>query len=269
MPPARPLPRSRAAAERLPRPRFDFSRAAARIAPSWRSLLVGAAVFAAAAAVYLAARQTSMFAVRSLQVEGAPPRVTAQVTAALRPLLGSSLLRIGPADVQRHLGGLPTVASASIDRDFPHTLRVHVVAERPLAVLRQGASAWVVSADGRVIRALDHPSLSALPRIWLSRDASVSAGASLGDNAGLAAVAALRAVQARPIGARVRDVKTGESELTLVLRSGLELRLGDTSNLRFKLAVARKILSQLQPPGYLDVSVPARSVAGAISQVSG
>jgi hypothetical protein len=67
----------------------------------------------------------------------------------------------------------------------------------------------------------------------------------------------------------VRDVKTGESELTLFLRSGLELRLGDTSNLRFKLAVARKILPQLEPPGYLDVSVPERSVAGSIPQVSG
>jgi cell division protein FtsQ len=246
-----------------------MSRTAARIAPSWRSLFVGVLALAAAVGVYLAARESSMFAVRSLRVEGAPPHVTAQVTAALQPLLGSSLLKIGPADVQRQLGGLTTVASASIDRDFPHTLRIHVVAERPLAVLRQGASAWVVSADGRVIRALDHPSLSALPRIWLSRDASVSAGTSLGDGAGLAAVAALRTVQARPIGVRVRDVKTGESELTLFLRSGLELRLGDTSNLRFKLAVARKILPQLEPPAYLDVSVPERSVAGSIPQVSG
>jgi cell division protein FtsQ len=219
--------------------------------------------------MYLAARETSMFAVRSLRVEGAPPRVTAQVTSALQPLLGSSLLEIGPRDVQRRLAGLPTVASASVDRDFPHTLRIRVVAEKPLAVLRQGASAWVVSADGRVLRALEHPSLSALPRIWLSRDASVNAGTGLGDDAGLAAVAALHALQARPIGATVRDVKTGENELTLVLRSGLELRLGDTSNLRFKLAVARKILAQLEPPGYLDVSVPARSVAGPISQVSG
>jgi cell division protein FtsQ len=244
-------------------------RMAARIAPSWRSLLLGAALLAAAVGVYLAARETSMFAVRSIRVEGAPPRVTAQVAAALQPLVGASLLEVGPGDVQRRLAGLPTVASASLDRDFPHTLRVRVVAEQPLAVLRQGSSAWVVSADGRVLRALEHPSVSTLPRIWLSRDASVNAGTGLGDDAGLAAVAAVRAVRSRPIGASIRDVKTGENELALVLRSGLELRLGDTSNLRFKLAVARKILPQLEPPGYLDVSVPARSVAGAISQVSG
>ena len=50
---------------------------------------------------------------------------------------------------------------------------------------------------------------------------------------------------------------------TLRLRSGLELRLGDTRDVDLKLAVAGRVLPLLpQGTGYLDVSVPDRPVAG-------
>jgi hypothetical protein len=51
----------------------------------------------------------------------------------------------------------------------------------------------------------------------------------------------------------------------------VELRLGDPTDVRLKLAIARRALAQL-PPGatYLDVSVPGRPVAGADNpQLSG
>ncbi len=45
--------------------------------------------------------------------------------------------------------------------------------------------------------------------------------------------------------------------LTLRLRSGLELRLGDARDVDLKLAVADRVLRVLPPgSGYLDVSVP-------------
>jgi cell division protein FtsQ len=242
---------------------------AGRIAPSWRSLALAGGLLVLGLGAVVAARQTSMFSVNRIEVEGASPRIAKEVQAALDPLVGQSLLRLGSGDVDRRLAGLSSVASAKTDRDFPHTLRVRVEVEQPLAVLRQGASAWLVAADNRVIRELTHPAQSSLPRIWLSRDASITAGASLVDAPGLSATAALRALHEAPLGARVRDIRLGANELTLLLPSGLEVRLGDTSNLRFKLAVARKILPSLTPPGYLDVSVPQRAVAKDNSQVSG
>jgi len=59
-------------------------------------------------------------------------------------------------------------------------------------------------------------------------------------------------------------------ELTLRLRSGLELRLGAPTDVRLKLAIARRALRVL-PPGsaYVDVSVPGRPVAGPNPPVSG
>jgi hypothetical protein len=70
--------------------------------------------------------------------------------------------------------------------------------------------------------------------------------------------------------ARVRFVRSTPKELTLVLASGVELRLGDLDRLGLKLAVAARILPQVeQPPKgvpYLDLTVPERPV-GSTSTV--
>ena len=59
-----------------------------------------------------------------------------------------------------------------------------------------------------------------------------------------------------------RVIATRE-ELTLVLQTGLELRLGDGSDLPVKLEVVRHVLPRLAGArGYLDLSVPERPVAG-------
>ena len=55
--------------------------------------------------------------------------------------------------------------------------------------------------------------------------------------------------------------------------SNFELRLGDTSDLRLKLAIARRILNSTGAvtagPGYLDVSLPERPVLVGNSQGGG
>ena len=58
--------------------------------------------------------------------------------------------------------------------------------------------------------------------------------------------------------------------LVFRLRNGLELRLGDPTDIRLKLAIARAAMRRM-PTGtvYVDVSVPGRPVAGNNSQVSG
>ena len=61
-------------------------------------------------------------------------------------------------------------------------------------------------------------------------------------------------------------------ELTFVLASGLELRLGDVRAIPLKLAVAARILPQVlgkDASTYLDVSVPERPVAGDNPQPGG
>ncbi len=259
----------RAAVAVKPRAGDGFELRLDRLLPSARSLLLGLALVAAAAGAYLLARDTSLFAVRDVEVRGAPPALAAQVRTALEPLAGRSLLRISATDVRARLASLPQVASVSGDRHFPHTLRVLVVPELALAVARQGSDAWLISAEGRILRALPHPRLSLLPRIWLPRRASVDVGGTVDDVGARTALRALAPLRGHPFLRRVRDVRADAGELTLVLRSGLELRLGDTSNLRLKLAISQQIVPDISPPGYLDVSVPARPVSSVNPKVGG
>ena len=61
---------------------------------------------------------------------------------------------------------------------------------------------------------------------------------------------------------------TGDRELTLVLGTGTELRLGNSGDIRLKLSIAKQILPIANGASYLDVSVPERPVAGYNSQVA-
>jgi cell division protein FtsQ len=215
----------------------------------------------------MAARETSMFALRTVEVRGAPVDVAAHVRAALGPLVGTSLVGFDQAAANRRLAALPDVAAATYDRDFPHTLRVFVRAEQAVAVLRQGSDAWLVSGRARVLKPVRRP-FPTLPRVWVPAGVSLEGGQTL-DGATARAVRTLAVVRKLAFPGAVQAARATEEELTLVLRSGLEVRLGDTSDLALKLEIARRIVPRAAGAGYVDVSVPERSVAGYGSQVSG
>ncbi|HSB37521.1 MAG TPA: FtsQ-type POTRA domain-containing protein [Gaiellaceae bacterium] len=237
----------------------------ARLLPSGRSLLVGFAIVLGAAGLYLLARSTPMFALGRIEVEGAPPAVAAHVRAALAPLEGRSLLSLDSAEVARRLAKLPDVAAAGYDRDFPHTLRVTVRPEQPVAVARRGPNAWLVAASTRTIAEVPLRTHAGLPRIWLAHSDDPQVGAAITDRFALRAVRALALARTAGFGGRVRMVRVRERDLTFLLGSGIELRLGDLHAVPLKLAVATRVLPVLLQHGgylYLDVSVPERPVAG-------
>jgi cell division protein FtsQ len=233
----------------------------ARFAPTRRSLAVGLGVLAFALAGYLIARETSMFAIGRIEVRGGNRQVKRQVDAALASLVGRPLVGLDGSAVLQKVDALPTVVSASYDRDFPHTLRVYVVAERPAAVLRRGSDSWLVSRRGRVMERLPADALSRLPRIWIPTHTPVATGTELA--AAGEAVAARAAGLAGGFGARVDSITYSAGSLVFHLRSGVELLLGSAGDVKLKVAVAERVLAIL-PSGstYLDVSIPGRPVSG-------
>lgn len=242
------------------------------ILPTGRSIVVGVAVLVAAGGLYLIARDTSLFAVRTLDVRGATPQIRAQVRTALASIEGRSLLRVGGGDIAARLAAITGVRSFRYDRRFPNTLEVVIHAERPVLVLRQGArGSYLVSASGRVLRTLPHPRLSRLPRLWVPRSVDVSVGASL-PRAAVVAAAAVTPLRTVSLGGRVAVVESSPTALALKLVSGFEVRLGDIGDLRLKLAIASRILHMTGAAagaGYVDVSVPERPVLDTNPQVGG
>jgi cell division protein FtsQ len=234
--------------------------------PSLRGVVLAGALVLLAAGLYLGARSTSVFAVRTIEVRGASPATARDVRAALASVEGQSLLALDGEDVIARVRRIPEVASAGYDRAFPNTLVLFVREERAAAVVRRGADGWLVAASGRVLRPVRRGARSALPRIWLPQRTDVTVGDELASATAAAAVAAVARVPAA-FPARIRDVRVGPAELTLKLSNGFELRLGDGTDVPLKLAIAGRILPSLTadgiaPVAYLDVSVVERPVAG-------
>jgi hypothetical protein len=244
-----------------------------RLAPSGRSLLVGAALILAAAGMYGIARETSLFAVDAIRVRGASPVLAAEVQRELHRYDGRSLVSLDAASVENRVAGLPAVRAATVDRAFPHTLVVRVVPELPVAVLRRGADSFLVSPRGRVIAPVPRGTHRDLPRIWLPTSTELRLGSFLGGGDGGLAARSLAAFVGSGFPG-VTFVRALDGQITLGLRGGLEIHLGAPVDLRLKIAIAHGIVPGLALPAaggpdYLDISVPERPVAGRNSQLSG
>ena len=242
--------------------------------PSARSLVVGVVLALLAVGAYAGARSTSVFALQTIDVRGGTPELRAQVQEALAGEIGTSLLRVSGGTVADRVDAIPGVRSFTYDRAFPHTLRVVVKREVPVLVVRRvpGRDAFLVGASGRVIRMLPHPRLSHLPRLWVTRAVAVQVGAPLPPELSAAATS-LAPLRVAGLPGGVAAVRVGKDELTLQLGGGLQVRLGNTGDLRLKLAIARRILQKTGAAaggtGYLDVSVPVRPVLSTEPQVEG
>ena len=260
---ARSIARAEAVASPWLPSRYDLQPRAwvARLAPTRRSLVVGFGVLAAALGAYLIARETQLFAINRIEVRGGSGPVAQQVDRALASFQGTALVGLNGAAVLRKVEALPTVLRASYDRDFPHTLRITVVPERPASVLRRGPDSWLLSADGRVIEPLSSGAVPRLPRIWISTRTPVRTGAEV---VGSGSSTAARAVGLSGAFAhRIASASYSDGALVFRLYSGLQVLLGDAGDIKLKAAVAERVLPRVAPGStFLDVSMPGRPVAG-------
>ena len=257
------------AAERAPR--GLETTALLRYLPSGRSLLAGLAIALLAGLAYLGARETSVFAVRTIDVRGGNAQTRAEARAALAGEQGTSLLKIGRGTVAARLAGVSSVLSFTYDRAFPSTLRVVIRRERPVLVIRQSRYAYLVAATGRVLKPLPHPLLSHLPRLWVRSTVPVTVGEDL-PAAEAASAHALAAANGAALPGGVKSIVQEHGSFALELGAGLELRLGQPNDVLLKLAIAKRILRATGASvdaGYLDVSVPERPVLSVNPRVAG
>jgi cell division septal protein FtsQ len=229
-----------------------------------RALALVGAIGAVLGLAYLAARETPLFEVDRVDVQGAPPVVERAVRAAAGPFVGQSLVGLDGDELRRRLEALPSVRSFRYDRAFPHTLRIAVVPEKPAAVVRRARDAWLVSARGRVIRQIESGTHESYPRIRHAGESPLVPSEVLEDEATRVALAAVAQLPSRfPVA--VRWVRAHEEAITLLLAGGTEVRLGSSDALPLKLAVAARIMRSLPADeraalSYVDVSVPERPV---------
>ena len=233
--------------------------------PRRREVGAAAALGLALALAYVAARETSLFAVETITVRGGDSRVTSDVRGALARIDGTSLAAVDADELERRLARLSSVRSAQVDRAFPHELEVVVRPEKGLAVVRTGADAWVVGESGQVLEGVEPRGRRKLPRIHFPAKAGVEGAAVVGDTRVRELLAVLRALpEGFPV--RVLSARAVDEQVTLVLAGWVELRLGEARDAEGKLRAAASVLQALSAEerralGYLDVTLPDRPVA--------
>ena len=238
-----------------------------RLVPSRRSVVVSLAFVVFGAASYVVARATPIFAIDRIEVR-APKVVAPQVRAALASLEGESLVGLDASELERRIASVPDVAGVTYDRAFPNTLIVSVWREPPVAVVRNGRRAWLVSGEGRVLRPVALSARRTLPRVWLGGKRGLEAGRRLTAAEVVAALRVARTLRVLRLRLRVHSIGSGDGGLEVLLRSGVRLYLGENSEIALKLAVAERVVPALDAESrFLDLSVPTRPVASAESQL--
>jgi len=245
--------------------------------PWRRAVLIGACVVALLGLLYLGARETPVFALRTVEVEGAPTTVRQAILESLEETRGTSLVSLDGDAVARRLEALPSVQSVTYDRAFPHTLRLVVVPEKPVAVVNQASNLWIVSVRGRVIGQTSAAEAPDLPRIRYLPEAPLSPGQFVADAGTKTILGALSEAPNR-MSLPIHSARLEDGELTFVLGGEGETRpsllLGEPVDVRTKLRVAALVLRKLgyeerDALAYLDVTLPDRPVASSNPLVSG
>jgi hypothetical protein len=141
------------------------------------ALLTAALIVLLPLVIFTVGRHSGAFTVRRVVVTGAAQLPKGTVTTLLeRAYVGHNLFTIDAAAVRKTLAAYTYLADVTIDRDFPSTLRVHLIEYAPAIYLLSGQDWYVVSQEGRVLTKLKRakPTPSPSPTVSSSSGAASS-----------------------------------------------------------------------------------------------
>ncbi|HEY2636663.1 MAG TPA: FtsQ-type POTRA domain-containing protein [Solirubrobacteraceae bacterium] len=239
-------------------------RLAARVPmKAWLILLLA---LAALGGGWLWLRDSSLVAVRQVQVIGASGNQARQVREALRTAAESqTTLHVDVKALRTAVSPYPIVHDVRVVAHPPHRLTITVVAERPAALLTVAGQRIPVSASGKVL-AGSFAQLG-LPRVVVATPPTA------GQVTARRALGAIDVVADAPGPLRARVVGaawTAGRGLVVTLRSGPLLIFGDATRVQAKWLATARVLADRTSKGatYLDVRVPERPAAGGVGPTS-
>jgi cell division protein FtsQ len=228
--------------------------------PPARAVVACAGALALLAGGWLWLRDSSLVAVRQVDVTGLSgseaPRVRAALQVAARDM---TTLHVRPGQLQTAVEPFPAIRSVEAHADFPHRLRLVVHEHVAVGALVAGSDRVAVAADGTLLRGT--PS-AGLPTVAVG---SAPAGDTVSDRGAQRAIALLAAAPAA-LRAKVQRVYAGPRGLTAPLADGPVLYFGGADRLRAKWVAATRVLADRSSAGatYLDLRLPERPAAGGL-----
>jgi cell division protein FtsQ len=253
--------------ERVGAGRSRVARPFTSLSPRWRRRLatVIALGLVLAGAWLLGVRNLPLFAVESVQVEGADRSYAKRLERRLeRAARGMTTLNVAEHTLEAAAARYPAVIGLRVEAELPDRLLVGVVERPPVAVVEAGTKRRVpVAADGAILtgQPIDRP----LPRV----PGRVRRSQARLDDAGARAAARVVAAAPPALAAGLERVRESRREGFVVeLRRGPELRLGPPTALEAKWRAAAAVLASRPAEGarYIDLRLPDRPAAGGFAQ---
>jgi cell division protein FtsQ len=236
---------------------------AARRAEGRRRLrvLVGILTVLTLVAAAWAVTASPLLAVDRVVVSGTARIAPDDVRLASGVKTGDAMVWLDRGDVRRRVEALPWVGAATVERAWPHILRIVVKERTAVAWVDAGGHAVLVDATGRVLGAAE-PVPPELPELRGVTRVPVPGGWI--DPASVAMVAAELGLLRDHTEAVVFDA----GAVTLrVSGPAPEVRLGEPQDVAAKTLAAAAVLGELTRTNtrsaYVDVATPSSPVAGA------
>lgn len=199
-----------------------------------RRLLVALLVIGLAA-VGLVVLRSGLFALETVEVSGAVATDPVAIAAGAGAVVGTPLIEVAPDEILAALEADPRIASASVERLWPHGLRIRIEERIPVAWVERGGSWEYTAADGVVV-AVGEPDAAA-PRI------RAAGGSARAIEAALGFVAALHPDLAAGM---VIDARSDELAAAW---NGYTIRLGRPTDMAAKARALEVVIQDQPPPG--------------------
>jgi cell division protein FtsQ len=215
---------------------------------------------------YLWLRQSSLVAVRDVQISGITASDGDKVRAALETAAKDmTTLHVRAEILHDATAPYSSVDDLKVEADFPHTLRIKVVERRPVAALaRAGSRRIPVTSNGTLLRGVTAD--KDLPSVNLKSD---PAGSRVTDRKVLNALAVAGAAPT-PLRAKTDEVRVDKRGVIVDLKDGPELIFGEGEAADKKWAAAARVLAEISAQGatYLDLRIPGRVAAGGLAPIA-
>ena len=221
--------------------------------PRPRTLLAAVTALVLLLAGWFWLRESSLVAVRTVEVTGIDGSQGARVRAALEDAARSmTTLHVRRSALDTAVAPFSLVKRLEVSTDFPHTMRIHVVTNVAVGAVTVDGRRIAVTSDGTILRDVVAP--ARLPQIPLR---ATPAGARLTEPSAVAAVAALSAAPTA-LRERVEAVRTtARLGLTLQLAHGPLLIFGTAERLAAKWAAAAAVLADPDAAGATAINLLA------------
>ncbi len=175
--------------------------------------------------------------------------------------INKSLFLVSSQDVTNQLNDIPGVTEAKVKKEFPKSLKITVISQRPAAMLKTkyNGSLTAVDVKGRVLNVVTNASIQGIPVIEVN---NVNNG--LNTRAVLEAIKVVSSMS-ESLRAKITKVsaQTQDSVKTQLGTPGRVIVWGDSSDLKLKNAIVEKIINDPSKIGnktQLDVSAPTRPI---------